>query len=403
MTVSINSQQSEGRPDETSPRSPANLDAVHEFSTLVAAGLDQERLLEAILDSAMRLPEVDGGGLYWREPDGSYRLVLKRGLSETFFAQVAHLAADSPQAEVIRRGRLECGCSPVQDHCTDAALVQRPVLVEEGILSVVVLPIHVGGEPLACLNLASKQPGAVSAATLTTLDTLARQFTQALEHQLAQVEASGQRQNLAGLFEAIADYLFVLDLDGRILHYNPAVATGLGYGDSLLGQPVWAVHPPEVHAEAERVVGEMLAGTRASCPLPLLKANGERILVDTRVVKGHWDGRPALIGVSRDITEQLQQQDALRDERRFSAGLIDVLPGLFYLFDARGRFVRWSNLAQITGYPDERIGEMAAFDFFVEEDQAPGAGGGSRVPWSRARVWSRRGCFWRMAARCPTA
>ncbi|MBK1719798.1 PAS domain S-box protein [Thiocystis violacea] len=370
MSVSIDSPHPNETTGETSPRSPASLDAVHAFSTLVATGLDRERLLEAILDSAMRLPEVDGGGLYWREPDGSYRLVLKRGLSETFFAQVAHLAADSPQAEVIRRGRLECGCLPALDHCTDASLVQRPVLVEEGILSVVVLPIHVGGEPLACLNLASKQSGAVGETTLTTLDTLARQFTQALEHQLAQVEASGQRQNLAGLFEALADYLFVLDLDGRILHYNPAVATGLGYGERLLGEPVWAVHPPEARAEAERVVGEMLAGTRASCPLPMLKANGERILVDTRVVMGHWDGRPALIGVSRDITEQVNQQDALRDERRFSAGLIDVLPGLFYLFDAQGRLVRWSNIAQITGYPNERIGEMAAFDFFVEEDRA---------------------------------
>ncbi|NEX22853.1 PAS domain S-box protein [Thiorhodococcus mannitoliphagus] len=370
MSVSIDSLDSEERPDEASRQPPPSLDALHEFSTLVATGLDQEHLLEAILESALRLPELDGGGLYWREPDDSYRLVVRRGLSEAFFAEVEHLPADSPQAAIIRRGRLECSCHPYQAHCTDASLVQVAALIEEGILSVVVLPIHVGGQALACLNLGSKRPGLVNASTIATLDTLARQFTQALEHLLAKVEASGQRQNLAGLFEAITDYLFVLDTEARILHYNPAVATGLGYGDRLLGQPVWTVHPPEVHAEAKRVVAEMLAGSRDSCPLPLLKANGERRLVDTRVVMGHWDGRPAIIGVSRDITEQVQQQEALRDERHFSAGLIDVLPGVFYLFDAQGRLLRWSNLGAVTGYPDERIAAMGALEFFVEEDRA---------------------------------
>jgi hypothetical protein len=39
--------------------------------------------------------------------------------------------------------------------------------------------------------------------------------------------------------------------------------------------------------------------------------------VDTRVVKGHWNGRPAIIGVSRDITEQMRQQEDLREEKQF--------------------------------------------------------------------------------------
>jgi PAS domain S-box-containing protein len=242
-------------------------------------------------------------------------------------------------------------------------------LVEEGVRSLVVLPIHVGGEPVACLNLASKQVGAVGRLTITALETLARQFTQALERWLAQEEVAGQRQNLAGLFGVINDYLFVLDVEGCILHYNPAVAEGLGYGNSLFGQPIWVVHPPEAHDEARRVVAEMLAGTRESCPLPLLKADGERVFVDTRVVAGHWNGQPAIIGVSRDITEQIRQQEALRDEKQFSEDLINSLPGVFYLLDEAGQLIRWSNLAQVTGYPDEAIAGMGALDLFAEEEK----------------------------------
>ena len=162
------------------------------------------------------------------------------------------------------------GIAAEQDHCTDTFLIREPALVEEGVRSLVVLPIHVGGEPVACLNLVSKQTGKIGRLTVDALETLARQFTQALERLSVESEAADHRENLAGLFEAIADYLFVLDLDGRILHYNPAVAKDLGYGQTLLGQPAWVLHPPEVHAEVRRLVAEIPHGAGPSGPLPML-------------------------------------------------------------------------------------------------------------------------------------
>lgn len=339
-------------PSDTDAQSQGLLDIVHAFSATLTETPNHETLLEAILESALRLPGLDGGGLYWRDPDGSYRLVSKRGLSETFFDRVGHLAAESPQAAIIREGRLRCSCAREQAHCTDPALVQEPALAAEGISALVVLPIHVVGEPLACLNLASKRFAAVDRGTVTALDTLARQFTQALERSLAGVEASGQRQNLEGLFDAISDYLVVLDLDGRILHYNPAVATGLGYGDTLRGRPVWVVHPPEMREEVLRVVREMRDGSRQSCTLPLLKASGERVLVDTRVVLGHWSGRPAMIGISRDITAEREMQEVLRErEELYSTIFNQAGDGIALLDGASLRFVEVNDAAcRMLGY-----------------------------------------------------
>ncbi|HRD66263.1 MAG TPA: PAS domain S-box protein [Candidatus Competibacter sp.] len=333
------------------------LQAQHQFSGILAGGPDRKVLLEAILASALCLPELDGGGLYWREPDGGYRLVAQRGLSEMFLAQAGCLAADSPQAEVIRQGRLQCSGTSLQDHCTDSSLVRDAILVEEGIRLLVALPIHVGGEPLACLNLASKQVGMIGPLAVTALETLVRQFAQALERLLAQEETAEQRRNLEGLFEAIIDYLFVLDLDGRILHYNPAVAERLGYDDTLLGQPVWAVHPPEAHDAARRVIAEMGAGICASCALPLLKAGGGRALVDTRMVMGCWNGRPAIIGVSRDITVQTRQHEALRRSETLLRATLDSTADGILVVDQSGSVLtanrRFQELWRI---PNELIG-----------------------------------------------
>jgi PAS domain S-box-containing protein len=343
----------------------------HEFAGFLLAGPDRVSLFAAILGMALRLPGLDCGGLYWRQADGSYKLVGHRGFAPAFVKRVHTLPADSPQAELIRQGGLQCSCSTVCSHCTAPDLVRQPALVEEGLHSLVVLPIVVEGESLACLNLASHSRGATPKATVTALETLTRQFSQALSRAHFAEASALQQENFAGLFSAIEDYLFVLGPDGTVLHYNRAVAEGLGYGDTLLGRPVIETHPPEARERAAYIVGEMIAGRLASCPLPLLRADGSQVMVDTRIVAGHWDGKPAIIGVSRDITEQLRQEAALGEARQFSDDLINALPGIYFLIDDTGRMVRWNRrLAELTGTPDAQIGHMQATGFFAGDDVA---------------------------------
>ncbi len=346
------------------------LNIQHEFAGLLLGDPDLASLYTAILDSALRLPGLDGGGLYWRQPDGGFRLVCHRGLSDAFLRAVGRLPPDSPQAALIRAGTLQCSCGDEHVHCTNRDLVRQPALVAEGIRALVVLPILVDGEPMACLNLASRQLSSTPAGTVTALETLTRQFAQALARGKANEEAAHRQANLEGLFGAIGDYLFVVSLDGTILHYNRAVAEDLGYGQALLGQPLVTVHPPELRERAARILAEMGRGEPATCPLPILRADGTPVAVDTRAVRGHWDGQPAIIGISRDITRELQQQRALDGEKQFSDRLADSVPGIFYLLDDTGRMVRWNRqLELVTGYAAETVGGMAGTDFFAGPDK----------------------------------
>lgn len=343
----------------------------HDFSEQLLRSLERPTLQRAILDTALRLPELDGGGLYWLQPDGGYLLIEHSGLSDAFVEQVSRLPANSERTELIRRGVLQTSCCPACDQCGDPTLKISPEVAAEGIRALVVLPIMVGGEAVACLNLAGKHSAFIGPAAVTALDTLTRQFSHALEHLATREQAQSRERDLRDLFGVIKDYLFILDKDAWILHYNEAVAAELGYGQSLLGQSVLQVHPPEAHDMARKVIEDMLAGKQMSCPLPLLKADGSRIFVDTRVVRGHWDGRPALIGISRDISEQVRQQEALQTEKRFLDDILNSLPGVFYMFDDSGRFLRWNRqFAAVTGYSDEALKDMAGPDFFEGEDKA---------------------------------
>lgn len=112
------------------------------------------------------------------------------------------------------------------------------------------------------------------------------------------------RQNYEGFFNTIDEFLFVLDVQGNIIHANTTITDRLGYAmDELLGQSVLLVHPPERRNEAGRIVGEMLSGTTEFCPVPVVTKTGVQIPVETRVSHGNWNGQPAIFGVTKDISK----------------------------------------------------------------------------------------------------
>jgi PAS domain S-box-containing protein len=82
-------------------------------------------------------------------------------------------------------------------------------------------------------------------------------------------------------------------------------------------------------------------------------------------------------GTSTDIEDQKrveallrENEEWLRTDRDFSYEIIDTLPGVFYLFDRQGKFLRWNkNLEEVSGHSDAEIALMAPLEFIVEEDR----------------------------------
>jgi len=58
-------------------------------------------------------------------------------------------------------------------------------------------------------------------------------------------------------------------------------------------------------------------------------------------------------------------------ERRFADELVEAMPGIFYLYDEQGRFLRWNqNFELVTGYSGKEIATMHPLDFFGPEEKA---------------------------------
>ncbi|HEY0340469.1 MAG TPA: ATP-binding protein, partial [Steroidobacteraceae bacterium] len=57
-------------------------------------------------------------------------------------------------------------------------------------------------------------------------------------------------------------------------------------------------------------------------------------------------------------------------ERSFTDAMIESLPGVLYLYDEHGRFLRWNrNFLAASGYTDEEVARMHPLDFFTGQDR----------------------------------
>lgn len=61
---------------------------------------------------------------------------------------------------------------------------------------------------------------------------------------------------------------------------------------------------------------------------------------------------------------------AAEQERCFANSLIEAMPGIFYLYDRQGRFLRWNrNFERVSGYTADDVARMHPLDFFGPDER----------------------------------
>jgi PAS domain S-box-containing protein len=136
-----------------------------------------------------------------------------------------------------------------------------------------------------------------------------------------------ENRNFQNLFHTIDDFLFVCDMDGRLLHTNPAVEDRLKYTrEELNSMSIFELYPREARAEAYRVVARLQSEPSLSSGLPLQAKNGAVISAETNAFQGTWKNQQAIFGVARDIGRRQQTENELRESRRMLQLIIDTIP-----------------------------------------------------------------------------
>ncbi len=174
------------------------------------------------------------------------------------------------------------------------------------------------------------------------------------------------------LFEESRDAIYISSTDGVLLDFNRSMLDLFGYTREEMR---------ELNAEAlylraadRRDFQEAITRTGSVKNYEVQLVAKDRsvmhCLLSSSVQLGDDGSVLGYQGIIRDITQRKQAEETLRREKEFSDAALESLPGLFYLFDEQGRFLRWNrNLERVTGYSSSDVSSMHALDFFAGEDK----------------------------------
>lgn len=101
-------------------------------------------------------------------------------------------------------------------------------------------------------------------------------------------------------------------------------------------------------------------------------SDGRRVLLRTTKTPMYGeDGRLiGVLGVSHDITEAFDHEQALREARQVRETILESIPGVFYAMDDQGVFTFWNkNFCEVTERDESELGHLNALELFAGSER----------------------------------
>jgi two-component system, cell cycle sensor histidine kinase and response regulator CckA len=179
--------------------------------------------------------------------------------------------------------------------------------------------------------------------------------------------------NYRRLFESAQDGILILDADtGRINDVNPFLVKLLDFSrDEMVGKTVGELSPFKDIVSNQAMLERLQKDGYARYEdLPLKTKDGRHVAVEF-ISNIYRVGDKKMIQCNvRDITERQRAEKVIEGERNFSEAGLNSLPGVFYLYDQAGKFLRWNkNFEKVSGYTSEEIARMDPLDFFAGDER----------------------------------
>ena len=157
----------------------------------------------------------------------------------------------------------------------------------------------------------------------------------------------------------------------KIVDVNPAFCKTIGYSrEELLKMNVndfdVALSPEEMKENFKNVsegkIIELVTKNKTK--------NGTIIDVEVVLTELEIDDKIYFASFGRDISHRKRAEEQIMNEKELSDSIINSLPGIFYLYDSDGNFLRWNkNFEIISKYTAEEISGMRPLDFFDADEK----------------------------------
>jgi diguanylate cyclase (GGDEF)-like protein/PAS domain S-box-containing protein len=224
-----------------------------------------------------------------------------------------------------------------------------------------------------------REPSKAKQTLVNELESL-KQRIQELEHaesdrKRAEEALKASEERFRTLSDKTPLGMCLIDSDGRYEYVNPAFVKIFGYdlSDIPTGKEWFRTAYPD--PEYRREVMADWKEDLSSYPNLEIKPR----IYEVRCKGGDFRTiifRPVTLPsekqliIYEDITDRKRAEEVMQEEKTLSESIINSLPGIFYLFDAQGKFLRWNrNFEIVSGYSHKEMLERHPSDFFAGKEK----------------------------------
>lgn len=183
------------------------------------------------------------------------------------------------------------------------------------------------------------------------------------------VQLASSEKYFRSLIEKSSDAIVLLDGNGKVFYQSPSTEniTGYSFQEMQAMDAFELIHPDE--REDDYTMFTQLAqspGTTLHRRHRFKHKAGHYIWVEGRYSNLLNDENvKAIIYNYHDVSQRVESEQRVILANRLSESIINSLPGIFYLYDSNGKFMRWNkNFELVSEYSAEEISTMHPLDFF---------------------------------------
>jgi PAS domain S-box-containing protein len=344
-----------------------------ELALRLAQSADLKDALDAFLKAAIRVSEMDSGGVYLLNPDTRFiELAGSAGLSAEFVQAVSNLKKDAFEWDKIMQG------DPVyrQYHSEIRSSFSDPIL-REGLRSGAIIPISHNGKPVACINISSHTLEHIPENSRYALEVISTHIGNVIIRIQSEQKLRESEKRFRDLFENAPDAIFLADPEsGTILEANRAASDLLLKPlKEIIGLHYSQLHPEQIEPLTKNRFNRHITeaekrGTTQPVEASVLRSDGSIRHVEVRAQVIHVQNKSLLMGIFRDIEGRKQAEQSLRESEEKFRTLSDCAP--VSIFIVRGERYIYVNpmFETVSGYSREELFAMRFWDFVHPDNRA---------------------------------
>lgn len=303
----------------------------------------------------------------------------KEYLTKIKIISVAGIAEGrEPAGSAIRQGKYVI-CNDIEKDMQTAPW--KAAALERGYHSTMAIPVKKFGKVIGAFSFYAGEKNFFDAEEILLLEEATGDVGFALElfdkevlRKKADEMVAASEDRYHTLTETAPVGIFHTDADGNTTYVNPCWCqiSGLSYKEALGNGWLNAVYKEDKEALIKGWHNATTASEISLSQYRFVHPGGSFVWVIGQAIPERNAEKKIVgyVGTITNVTSLKIAEGLILKEKQLSETLINNLPGIFYLYDTTGKFIRWNrNFENVTGYSGKEIAAMKLVDFYNEDQK----------------------------------